>query len=124
MRFCQRSNGAAARNSRQGRPQWAWATRLQRARLDSRSLKTFDSIDVTLPQVKTSVSAISGLDDPVMGTYAASQRKALARLAPAACLDLIDGAGHWVMYECAERFNTLFSRRLMESVTNFEARTP
>jgi len=64
-----------------------------------------------LPEIKARVTAIWGGADGAAGPYLQDRRDRLAALRPDAAQFLIEGAGHWVQYEAAVRFN-----RLMDEV--------
>ena len=64
-----------------------------------------------LPEIRAKVTAVWGAADGAAGPYLADRRAKLAALRPDAAQFLIEGAGHWVQYEEADRFN-----RLMDEV--------
>ena len=51
------------------------------------------------------LTVISGADDQVIGHGGEAQAEALRSLRPDAQYQALEGAGHWVMYEAAERYN-------------------
>ena len=58
------------------------------------------------------IAAIAGSLDPLGKPTPAAQVDELRRRQPAARVQLIDGAGHWVAYEAADRFNAALDRAL------------
>ncbi len=61
--------------------------------------------DLPGAQVQGRFAVISGADDQVVGHGAEAQAEALRSLRPDAQYQTLEGAGHWVMYEAAERYN-------------------
>jgi 2-hydroxy-6-oxonona-2,4-dienedioate hydrolase len=66
-----------------------------------------------LPQIACPVSAVWGSEDRAAGSFLEARREALAALRPDAPQFLIEGAGHWVQYEKADRFNALMREILV-----------
>ena len=58
------------------------------------------------------LAGIWGEHDATAVPYLAERREKLQQLQPRATFDVFEGAGHWVQYEAAERFN----KRLRELV--------
>lgn len=56
-------------------------------------------------RVQGQLAVISGADDQVIGHGSKAQAEALRSLRPDARYQALEGAGHWVMYEAAERYN-------------------
>ena len=67
----------------------------------------FTGIREDLPGTRAQgrLAVISGADDQVIGHGSEAQAEALRCLRPDAHYRAIEGAGHWVMYEAAERYN-------------------
>jgi pimeloyl-ACP methyl ester carboxylesterase len=65
-----------------------------------------------LPFIEARIDAIWGASDNAAGLTLASRREALSTLRPEAGQFIIEGAGHWVQYEAADRFNGLMHRIL------------
>ena len=88
------------------------AVRLQventaRARIRSRPIAWTDTLRRALPDVTARVAAIWGERDVTAQPYLA-ERIAMVRAAqPAARIEIVAGAGHWVQYEAADPFNRL-----------------
>lgn len=61
--------------------------------------------DLPGAQVQGRLTVISGADDQVIGHGAEAQADVLRSLRPDAQYQTLEGAGHWVMYEAAERYN-------------------
>lgn len=78
-----------------------------RRRLPRVSFRGSAGIRDDLPGVRVlgRISVISGADDQVIGHGSEAQAKALRSLRADARYRAIEGAGHWVMYEAAERYN-------------------
>ena len=60
-----------------------------------------------LPEIRARIACIWGGADGAAGPYLQARRDKLAAIRPDAAQFLIEGAGHWVQYEAAERFNEL-----------------
>ncbi len=67
--------------------------------------------DLPLLQVER-LTVISGADDQVIGHDAPAQEGALKSVRPEAHYQVLEGAGHWVMYEAPERYNEALLRTL------------
>lgn len=67
----------------------------------------FTGIRDDLPRARAQgqLAVISGADDQVIGHGGEAQAEALRSLRPDAQYQSLEGAGHWVMYEAAERYN-------------------
>lgn len=61
--------------------------------------------DLLLVHLQGRLTVISGADDQVIGHGKDGQAGALRSLRPDARYCAIEGGGHWVMYEAAERYN-------------------
>lgn len=61
--------------------------------------------DLPRARVEGQLTVISGADDQVIGDGGKAQAEALRALRSDARYQGIEGAGHWVMYEAAERYN-------------------
>jgi len=60
-----------------------------------------------LPDIRARIACLWGGADGAAGPYLQARRDRLAAIRPDAAQFLIEGAGHWVQYEAAERFNEL-----------------
>ena len=93
------------------------AVRLQlahtaRARIRSRPIAWTDTLRRALPAVTARVDAVWGEHDVTAQPYLAERIGMLREAQPAARIEIVAGAGHWVQYEVAERFNALLRRLL------------
>ncbi|PIW29472.1 MAG: alpha/beta hydrolase [Rhodospirillales bacterium CG15_BIG_FIL_POST_REV_8_21_14_020_66_15] len=79
---------------------------LARGRIRSRPISLTDRLLKALPEIKASMAGIWGEHDvTVTGREGLDKRKEILRgLQPDAPFHVIEGAGHWVMYEAAEEF--------------------
>ena len=55
------------------------------------------------------LAGIWGEHDITAVPYLAERRAKLRQFQPGATFDIIPGAGHWVQYEAADRFNELIT---------------
>ena len=78
-----------------------------RRRLPRVSFRGSAGVRDDLPGVRLQgqLAVISGVDDQVIGHSAAEQAEMLRSLRPDARYRTLEGAGHWVMYEAAERYD-------------------
>jgi len=84
-----------------------------RRKLPRVSFSGFHLLREDLPHARVSrLTAISGADDQVIGHGKDAQAGALRSLRPDAHYEALEGAGHWVMYEAAERYNEALLRAL------------
>ncbi len=87
-----------------------WNTR--HARLRSVSLSGTPVLKDLLEGAPVRICAIWGSEDTVARDTLAERRQALLALQQDADIRLIPGAGHWVAYEAADRFNTMAAEML------------
>jgi 2-hydroxy-6-oxonona-2,4-dienedioate hydrolase len=82
---------------------------LSRARFNSRRLARGNGFTDALPQIAARLCGIWGEEDATAGGRPAIEsREALFRAAQANCaFHILDGVGHWAMYEDAEVFNRI-----------------
>ncbi len=85
-----------------------------RRRLPRVSFSGFPALRADLPRARVQgrLSVISGADDQVIGHGAEAEGRELLALRPDAHYHALEGAGHWVMYEAAERYNEALLRAL------------
>jgi pimeloyl-ACP methyl ester carboxylesterase len=84
----------------------------KRMRLRRRKLGGYQSLRERLPGVKGEVHAVWGSRD-ISALPEIDERAALVqKLHPGASVTIVDGAGHWVMYEDAPAFNRILEERL------------
>ncbi len=78
---------------------------LRRARFKSGTIPTSSILRDTLPAVRARVRGIWGGRDAFVGPHLRSYRDTLVAAAPGAEFRVIEGAGHWVIYEAAAKVN-------------------
>jgi 2-hydroxy-6-oxonona-2,4-dienedioate hydrolase len=84
-----------------------------RRKLPRVSFSGFQPLRTDLPHARVGrLTVISGADDQVIGHGKDAQAEALRALRPDAQYQALDGGGHWVMYEVAERYNEALLRAL------------
>jgi pimeloyl-ACP methyl ester carboxylesterase len=84
------------------------AENVRRARFRSRPFAATDELARTLPQVTAPLKTIWGTRDIIARPSVETRLAVLRQHHPELEVRLIEGAGHWVMYEAAERFNAAF----------------
>ncbi|MEH6582508.1 MAG: alpha/beta fold hydrolase [Halioglobus sp.] len=82
---------------------------LSRARFNSRRLARGDGFAVALPNIKAKLCGIWGSEDATAGGKSGiAKREALFRsYQPDCAFHLMEGVGHWAMYEAAQDFNRI-----------------
>jgi 2-hydroxy-6-oxonona-2,4-dienedioate hydrolase len=80
-----------------------------RGRIKSRRFSRADTLARALPRVKARIDGIWGERDATAYPHLDDRARALRSVQPAARFEAIPGAGHWVQYEAAERFNPLLA---------------
>ena len=85
-----------------------------RGRIKSRRLSVSDALLKALPNIKAKIGGIWGELDKTGGGLAQIRTRAqiFRQYQPDAPFDIIDGAGHWVMYEQPNTFSTTLLRQL------------
>ena len=78
---------------------------VRRARFHSRAFAGSDAIARALPQVAAPLKTIWGTRDVIARPSLQARLEVLRRHHPELEARLIEGSGHWVMYEAAEAFN-------------------
>jgi pimeloyl-ACP methyl ester carboxylesterase len=86
------------------------------ARTRSRGFATTGMLRDALVRSPAPLGAIWGEADQVAVPHMAERLDALRSARPDAAIELISGAGHWVMYEAPEAFNAALSRLLARAV--------
>jgi pimeloyl-ACP methyl ester carboxylesterase len=84
------------------------AENVRRARFRSRPFAATDELARTLPLVSAPLKTIWGTRDIIARPSVETRLAVLRRHHPELEVRLIEGAGHWVMYEAADRFNAAF----------------
>jgi 2-hydroxy-6-oxonona-2,4-dienedioate hydrolase len=80
-----------------------------RARVRSRRFSRADTLARALPLIAARLDGIWGGRDATAYPHLDERARTLRSFQPAARFEVIDGAGHWVQYEAAERFNPLLA---------------
>jgi pimeloyl-ACP methyl ester carboxylesterase len=80
-----------------------------RGRVRSRRFSRADTLARALPQVKARLDGIWGERDATAYPHLDERARALRSFQPGARFEVIAGAGHWVQYEAADRFNALLA---------------
>lgn len=85
---------------------------VRRDRIPGRRLSYTDVLSQALQQVRCPVWAIYGREDALYLGRLAELAAALQAAPTFQSLQLVDAAGHWVQYECAEVFNAALQQAL------------
>lgn len=80
-----------------------------RGRIKSRRFSRADTLARALPQIKARIDGIWGERDATAYPHLDERARALRKVQPGARFEIIPGAGHWVQYEAADRFNPLLT---------------
>lgn len=80
---------------------------VRRARIKSPLIARTDTLARVLPDIKANLKAIYGEMDDATGTGLEKRQALYQQHHPNIDFRIIDGAGHWVMYETPEIFNTM-----------------
>jgi pimeloyl-ACP methyl ester carboxylesterase len=80
-----------------------------RARMRSRRFSRSGALIEALPKVKARLDGIWGERDATAYPHLDERARILRGIQPAARFAVVPGAGHWVQYEAAERFNPLLA---------------
>lgn len=80
-----------------------------RARMRSRRFSRSGALIEALPKVKGRLDGIWGERDATAYPHVEERKRLLQNIQPGARFAVVPGAGHWVQYEAAERFNTLLA---------------
>jgi pimeloyl-ACP methyl ester carboxylesterase len=76
------------------------------ARIKSRLIAVTDVLAKALPDVKARLTGIWGELDGYARLYMDERRQLFRSVQPDCGFHVLEGAGHWVIYEAADRFNT------------------
>jgi pimeloyl-ACP methyl ester carboxylesterase len=85
------------------------ATNAPRGRVRSRRFSRADTLVRALPLVKARLDGIWGGRDATAYPHLDERANTLRSFQPEARFEIIAGAGHWVQYEAADRFNALLA---------------
>ncbi len=91
-----------------------------RARVRSRRFSRADTLARALPLITARLDGIWGERDATAYPHLDERAQILRSFQPEARFEVIEGAGHWVQYEAADRFNPL----LAEIVSQRRSATP
>jgi pimeloyl-ACP methyl ester carboxylesterase len=80
-----------------------------RGRVKSRRFSRADTLARALPSVKARLDGVWGARDATAYPHLEDRARALRSIQPGARFEVIPGAGHWVQFEAAERFNPLLA---------------
>jgi 2-hydroxy-6-oxonona-2,4-dienedioate hydrolase len=80
-----------------------------RGRVKSRRFSRADTLARALPLVKARLDGIWGERDATAYPHLDDRARALRAIQPDARFEVIPGAGHWVQYEAADRFNPILA---------------
>jgi 2-hydroxy-6-oxonona-2,4-dienedioate hydrolase len=81
-----------------------------RGRVRSRRFSRTDTLIRALPRVTAQLSGIWGGRDAGAYPYLDERKRVLDEIQPGLRFEIIPGAGHWVAYEAADRFNPLLAQ--------------
>jgi pimeloyl-ACP methyl ester carboxylesterase len=80
-----------------------------RGRVKSRRFSRADTLARALPLIKARIDGIWGERDATAYPHVDDRARALRNVQPDARFGVIPGAGHWVQYEAADKFNPLLA---------------
>ncbi len=80
-----------------------------RGRVKSRRFSRADTLARALPHIKARIDGIWGERDATAYPHLEKRARALRNVQPGARFEVIPGAGHWVQYEAADKFNPLLA---------------
>ncbi|MGH7088126.1 MAG: alpha/beta fold hydrolase [Stellaceae bacterium] len=86
------------------------AANAPRARVRSRRFSRADTLARALPRVGVPIAGIWGERDATAYPHLDERARVLREMQPKARFEVVAGAGHWVQYEAAERFNALLAQ--------------
>ena len=85
-----------------------------RARMRSRRFSRSDALAQALPKVRGRLDGIWGERDATAYPHLEERARILRGVQPEARFAVVPGAGHWVQFEAADRFNLLLSEFMSE----------
>ena len=88
---------------------WLQKTNHARARMRSRRFSRSGALIEALPKVKGRLDGIWGERDATAYPHVEERKRLLQRIQPESRFAVVPGAGHWVQYEAADRFNALIA---------------
>jgi pimeloyl-ACP methyl ester carboxylesterase len=84
---------------------WLQLENTKRSRIRSHPVAPTDILLRALRSTQVPLTAIWGLQDAFLQPDPGTRMQALQRVHPEVAVHLVDGAGHWVMYEAADTVN-------------------
>jgi 2-hydroxy-6-oxonona-2,4-dienedioate hydrolase len=84
------------------------ASNTPKARIKSRLIAVTDVLGAALPKVTARLAGIWGERDSYAEAYMDTRRDLFQSAQPGCPFRVIEGAGHWAMYEFPDRFNAVF----------------
>jgi pimeloyl-ACP methyl ester carboxylesterase len=88
---------------------------VRRARFKSGSIPSSDVLLQALPAIRARISGIWGGDDAFATPHIDDRRKVLGAVQQDLDFRVIDGAGHWVVYEAGDEVNAALLEMLLSS---------
>jgi len=86
-----------------------------KARVKGSAIARSDSLRRALPNIKARIVPLAGAEDVYVKSNVAERMALFRAVQPDAPFHLIEGAGHWAMYEAADAFNAALLRILDDS---------
>jgi len=83
------------------------ADNVDRARFKSSDIPTSDALLRALPEVRAPITVVFASRDAFVGTGFDERRRVLLTLRPDIDVRVLDGPGHWAIYEAPERANAM-----------------
>jgi pimeloyl-ACP methyl ester carboxylesterase len=80
-----------------------------RGRVKSRRFSRADALARALPLIAARIDGIWGERDATAYPHLDERARALRSVQPGARFEIVPGAGHWVQYEAADRFNSILA---------------
>jgi pimeloyl-ACP methyl ester carboxylesterase len=90
------------------------STNAPRGRIKSRRFSRADTLARALPLVMARLDGIWGGRDATAYPHLDERARTLRAFQPEARFEVIEGAGHWVQYEAADRFNPLLAEIVLQ----------
>ena len=81
-----------------------------KAKIKGSAIARSDALRRALPGIKARLVCLAGSEDVYVKTNLAERKRIFRAVQPDTPFPIIEGAGHWVMYEAADAFNAEISR--------------
>ncbi len=88
---------------------------VKRGRTRSPPLARTDTLALALPKITAEIKAIYGELDDATGTGLTQRRALYQKVQPGMDFRIIEGSGHWIMYETPNEFNAILIDMLAKS---------